>query len=73
MDLAMSINYYDEKLKESFNTENLNISLLIQLGRKRNSLEFRLCGCEFTYDIFFLYKISPTRYCSYYHASSIIP
>lgn len=73
IDFSMSIKEYEDRLNHHFRFKSRNIFLWLQLGRKKNSLEFRLGGCEFSYDIFFLYELSPTRYCNYYHVHHVIP
>ena len=73
IDFSMSIDKYDERLKDKIRFGHPKLYLWLQLGRKKNSLEFRIGGCSFTYDLFFLYKLSEQKYCSYYHADSIVP
>ena len=73
MDFIMPIEDYDEDLKDNFRFLNKNLYFWLQLGRKQSSLQFRLGGCAFNYDIFFLYELSPIRYCNYYHLDYIIP
>ena len=73
MDFSMAIKEYDDRLKEKFTSGKLDIHMWLQLGRKQNSLEFRLYGCRFTYDMFFLYELGPSRYCNYYHANNVYP
>ena len=73
VDIAMSYEEYDETIKQKFRSGDKDLYLWLQIGQKKNSLEFRLGGCAFTYDLFFLYKISPKRYCNFYHNDYVTP
>jgi hypothetical protein len=68
----MSIDEYDDGVKEKF-LGNPMVLLRLALGKRKSSLEFRFFGCDFTYDLFFLYKLSPKKYCNYFHAKLISP
>jgi hypothetical protein len=62
---------YEDNIKEKF-LGNPNVSIVITLGMKRKAYEFRTNGCDFTFDLFFMYKLSEKRYCSYYHVNTIV-
>jgi hypothetical protein len=62
---------YEDKIKQTF-LGNPKVSILITLGMKRKAYEFRTFGCDFTFDLFFMYKLSKKKYCSYFHGSKIV-
>jgi hypothetical protein len=72
VDIAMSIDEYDDKIKQKF-LGNPLMYLRLALGKRKSSLEFRFVGCDYNYDLFFLYKVGPNKYCNFYHATQIAP
>jgi hypothetical protein len=70
-DLTMFADEYEDKIKQTF-LGNPKVNIWLSLGMKRKAYEFRMSGCDFTFDLFFMYKLSEKRYCSYYHVNKII-
>ena len=72
MDIAMMSDQYDSKLHKSL-VKHKDIYIWLAVGRKKNSLETRLGGCKFGYDIFLVYELSKNKYCNFYHGDQVIP
>jgi hypothetical protein len=72
IDIAMTADEYDERIDAKF-LGNPLVYLRQTLGKKKYSYEMRFLGCDFVYDIFILYKLSPKKYCNYFHSESVAP
>ena len=69
----MIIDDFNKDFKQKFLTQNPNIYLWLQLGRKNSSLELHLRGCGYTFDLIFLSKTSSSGYCNNIHTESSEP
>lgn len=73
MDLAMWIDEYDDEILQKF-IGNQKLFIWEKLGMKKMGLEFRMYGCDWTYDMFFMYKKETSNeMCIYYHGDNMYP